>query len=141
MVVEVLVNRIHRLLQGVLISVLVVLAGNVELLLGESCPFLEDLVQRHVLSLLRYDFLPLGLAQLLSHLDSPCFGVVYFGGHEDFRFGILGDLDSEESGYYPYLLDWLGLRDLGLTRLFSLLLLLHLGELHGDVALDWLFFQ
>ena len=139
LVVEVLVNRIERLLRRVLISVFVLLAGNVELLLGESCSFLEDLVQRHVLPLLGYDFSPFALAQLLSHLDSPRFRVVHLGGHEDLRLGLFDDLDSEESGDYPYLLDWLGLRDLGLTRLFSLLLLLHLGKWHGSVALDWLF--
>ena len=138
LVVKVLVNRIQRLLRGVLISILVLLAGNVELMLGESCPFLEGLVQRHVLPLLGYDFPPLALPHLLSHLYPPSFGVVYFGGHEDLRLGLFSALDSEESSDYPYLLDWLGLRDLGLTRLLLFLLLLHLGGWHLDVALDWL---
>ena len=42
------------------------------------------------------------------------------------------------SGVSPLLLGWLGLRDLGLTRLLLFLLLLHLGGWHLDVALDWL---
>jgi hypothetical protein len=54
---------------------------------------------------------PLALPQLLSHLDSPCFRVVNLGSHEDLRLGLFGDPDSEESGDYTYLLDWLGLRD------------------------------
>ena len=63
-------------------SVLVLLAGNVELLLGESCPFLEDLVQRHVLPLLGEDLPPLTLAHLLNHLDPPRLGVAHLGGEE-----------------------------------------------------------
>ena len=42
------------------------------------------------------------------------------------------------SGVSPLLLDWLGLRDLGLTWLFLLLNLLHFSGWHLDVALDWL---
>ena len=42
------------------------------------------------------------------------------------------------SGVSPLLLSWLALRDLSLDRLFLLLLLLHLGGWHLDVALDWL---
>ena len=51
-VVKVLVNRLCRLLREVLISVLVLLVREVELLLGVSFILLEDLVERHVLSLL-----------------------------------------------------------------------------------------
>ena len=42
------------------------------------------------------------------------------------------------SGVSPLLLSWLRLRDLSLPWLFLLLLLLHLGGWHLDVALDWL---
>ena len=108
MVVEILVNRIDRLLRGVLISIFVLLAGKVELLFRESCPFLEGLVQRHVLPLLGYDFLPLGLPQLLSHLDSPCLRVVHLGGHKDLRLELFDTLDSEVAGVSPLLLRLLG---------------------------------
>jgi hypothetical protein len=64
--------------------------------------------------------------------------IVSLGSHEDFRLGLFDDLDSKVSGSSPILLDWLGLRDLSLTRLFLFLLLLHLGGWHLDVALDWL---
>ena len=136
--VKELVNRVDRLLRGVLISIFVFLAGDVELLLGESCPFLKELVQRQVVSLLGYDFLPLVLPHLLSHLCSLCLRVVGLGSHEDLRLGLFSALDSEESSDYPYLLDWLGLRDLGLTRLILFLLLLSWGGWHLGVALDWL---
>jgi len=51
-VVKILVNHLCRLLREVLLSVLVLLVGEVELLLGVSCSFLEDLIERHVLPLL-----------------------------------------------------------------------------------------
>ena len=106
-------------------------------MLKVSCPFLEDLVQRHVLSLFGYDVLPLALAHLLSHLDSLCFWVVHFGGQEGLRLGLLDDLDSQLSSGSLLLLDWLRLWDLGLVRLTLFLLLLHVGEWNGDITLDW----
>ena len=120
------------------VGVLVLLAGEAKLLLGVSCPLLEDLVERHVLPLLGYDVLPLALAHLLSHLYSLCFWVVHLGGHEGFRLGLLDDLDSQLSSSSLFLLDWLSLWDLGLVRLTLFLLLLGVDKWHCDVALDWL---
>ena len=93
-VFKVLVNRLCRLLWEVLISVLVLLAGEVKLLLRVSCSFLKDLTVRHVLPLLGYDVLPLALAHLLSHLYPLCFWIVHFGGHEGLRLGFFDDLYS-----------------------------------------------
>ena len=81
-VVKVLLNRLCRLLRGVLISVFILLAREVELLLREPCPFLEALVSRHVLSPLGYEVLPLALAEVDRHLLPLLFRVVDFGSHE-----------------------------------------------------------
>ena len=81
-VVEVLGNRLCRLLREVLISVFILLAREVELLFGEPCPFLKGLVKRRVLSLLGYEVLSLALAEVNSHLLPLLFGVVNLGGHE-----------------------------------------------------------
>ena len=81
-VVKVLLNRLCRLLRGVLISVFILLAREVELLLREPCPFLEALVSRHVLSPLGYEVLPLALAEVDRHLLPLLLGVVDLGGHE-----------------------------------------------------------
>ena len=43
------------------------------------------------LSLLGDDLLPLALAHLLDHLDSPRLGVVDLDGHEGLRLGLLRD--------------------------------------------------
>ena len=63
-------------------SVLVLLTGNVELMLGESYPFLEGLVQRQVLPLLGEDLPPLAPAHLLDHLNPLHLEVFHLGGEE-----------------------------------------------------------
>ena len=125
-------------MREVFISILVLLAGEVVLLLRVSCPFLEDLVERQVLSPLGYDVLSLALAHLLSHLDSLCLWVIHFRGHEGFRLGLLDDLDSQLPSGSLLLFDWLSSWDLGLAWLTLFLLLLGVEEWHGGVALDWL---
>ena len=81
-VVQVLLNRLCRLLWEVLISVLALLPREVELLLGEACPFLEVLFSRHVLSPLGYEVLPRALTEIDRHLLPLLFRVVDFGSHE-----------------------------------------------------------
>ena len=71
-----------RLLWEVLISVLALLAREVDLLLGEPCPFIKDRVKCIVLSFLRFEVLPLALADVDRHLLHLLLGIVDFGSHE-----------------------------------------------------------